>query len=66
MNRDQRLCHCRIDVEMKIHFLFECGLYHDVRSKYDIGRDLCVAALLNNERYIRYIEECMETMKQYV
>ena len=65
LSREQRLCHCGVDVETEKHFLLDCGLYHEIREKYDVSNDLSVSRLLNDVNYVRYIKECMDTRKTF-
>ena len=65
LSREQRLCHCGVDVETEKHFLLDCGLYHEIREKYDVSNDLSVSRLLNDVNYVSYIKECMDTRKTF-
>ena len=65
IDRDQRLCHCGQDIEHEKHFLLDCDAYYDIRRKYDITRDLSVAMVLDNEKYVKYIGDLVEERKKY-
>ena len=64
LSRDERLCHCGDEVETEKHFLLECGLYHEIRDRYNIANELSISKVLNDINYIHYIKECIDQRKK--
>ena len=63
LSREERLCHCGDEVETEKHFLLECGLYHEIRERYNVINELSISKVLNDINYINYIKECINKRK---
>ena len=65
LSRDQRLCHCGMDVEHERHFLLECVSYIDIRRRYGID-SISLQRILGNGNYVKYISELFNERKLFV
>ena len=58
-----RVCHCKEDVENELHFLLRCSVYQDIRLSYGVNGEINLDDLLNDKKYVLYIEELWKRRK---
>ena len=54
--RELRLCHCQQSVEDEFHFLTQCASYVEIRYNHQISRNAQMCEILNDKRYVEYID----------
>ena len=61
--RAERTCICG-DVEDESHFLTKCGLYTDIRQKFNVSPMYKLEKLLDDHAYVEYYDELFKRRKE--